>query len=281
MTIYADVFVIVNLYIDFFLLWCVGKFLHLPAKGWRLALGGLTGALCALPALFPLPGWAPLPVGIMGALAAVGAAFCPAPWQRLLAAWLSLWVSSFLLAGFFLFLIHFFAPARVAVLGNALYFDLSLPMLFFFTIGAYGLFWVCGRLFPRDAAGVRLCTLVIEHQGAAVEVTAKADTGNALREPFSGLPVVVCQTKALGAAAPQGGLDFLKGSTPPAEIGTGLRLVPFSSVGGAGVLPAFRPQRVTEKSSGRELACYVALCGQALSAGTFQALFNPDLFPEE
>ena len=28
MTVYADVFVIVNLYIDFFLLWCVRRFLR-------------------------------------------------------------------------------------------------------------------------------------------------------------------------------------------------------------------------------------------------------------
>lgn len=278
MTIYADVFLIVNLYIDFFLLWCVKCSLHLRAKGWRLVAGSLAGALCAFAGLAPLPGWLYPLAGGMGALAAAAGAFSPLPWQQLLRAWLGMWVYSFLLAGFFLFLIRFFAPGNIAVLGSAIYLDLSLPLLFLFTCGAYGAFWLLRRAFPRESAGARLCTLCIEHQGARVEVAAKADTGNALREPFSGLPVVVCEAAALGAAAPAGALGFLAGGGPPAA-GDQLRLVPFESVGGTGVLPAFRPGRVTEKKTGRELPCYVALHKQKLSAGTFAALYNPDQFP--
>ena len=45
MTVYADVLVIVNLYIDFFLLWCVKKALGLSAKRRRLALGALLGGI--------------------------------------------------------------------------------------------------------------------------------------------------------------------------------------------------------------------------------------------
>ena len=73
MTVYADVFVIVNLYIDFFLLWCVRRFLRLQAKGWRLVAGGLCGALCGLVSLFPMAGWASLLAGGAAALAAAPA----------------------------------------------------------------------------------------------------------------------------------------------------------------------------------------------------------------
>ncbi len=278
LTVYADVFVIVNLYIDFFLLWCVRRFLGLRAKSWRLVAGSLLGALCALVSLAPLPAGVLLLAGGAAALAAAAGAFCPLPWQQLLRAWLGLWVFSFLLAGFFLFLIRFFAPGNIAVFGSAVYLDLSLPLLFLFTCGAYGAFWLFQRLFPRDSAGARLCTLCVENRGRRVEVTAKADTGNALREPFSGLPVVVCEADALGGAAPPGAWGFLtEGAAPPAA--GQLRLVPFESLGGGGVLPAFRPDRVTEKKTGRELACYVALYRQKLSAGTFSALYNPDQFP--
>lgn len=275
MVIYADVFVIVNLYIDFFLLWCVRGFLRLEAKGWRLVLGALCGALWGLVSLAPLPAWAVLPAGGAGALAAVWGAFRPLPWRRLLRAWLCMWVSSFLLAGFFLFLIRFFAPGNMAVLGSAVYLDISLPLLFFFTCLAYGLFWAVQRLFPRDASALRLCTLQVCHQGAAVELAAKADTGNALREPFSGLPVIICEEKALGAALPEAVRDFLQNPSPAGDV----RLVPFSSMGGSGLLPAFRPDSVYVKGTGQKLPCYVAVCRHPLSAGQFSALFNPDLFP--
>ena len=47
MTVYADVLVIVNLYVDFFLLWATRRVLQLRAKPWRLAAGALVGGLCA------------------------------------------------------------------------------------------------------------------------------------------------------------------------------------------------------------------------------------------
>lgn len=279
LVVYADVFIIVNLYIDFFLLWCVRAFLHLEAKGGRLVLGGLFGALCGLISLVPLPAWAALPAGGAGALVAVWGAFWPLPWRRLARAWLCMWLCSFLLAGFFLFLIRFLAPRNMAVLGSALYLDISLPLLFFFTCLAYGLFWAIQRLFPRDASALRLCTLQVCHQGAAVELAAKADTGNALREPFSGLPVIICEEKALKAAVPQPVRDFLTSPCPEAAAHH-MRLVPFSSVGGSGLLPAFRPDCVSIKGTGQKLPCYLAVCRSPLSAGQFSALFNPDLFPE-
>lgn len=262
LVVYADVFVIVNLYIDFFLLWCVKRFLHLQARSWRLVAGALMGSLCALAMLLPLPHWAAVLLGGAGALAASAGAFCPMKGQQLLRAWLCLWLFSFLLAGFFLFLLRTFSPGNIAVLGSAVYLDLSLPMLFLFTVLAYGGFWAFQRLFPRDASPLRLCTLRIENGGAVVELTAKADTGNALREPFSGLPVIVCEEKALTPVIPS----------------SGLRVVPFSTLGAEGLLRAFKAEKVALGRDGKPLDCWLALYGRPLSSGQFAALFNPHAF---
>ncbi len=278
--VYADVFVIVNLYIDFFLLWCVRGFLRLRAKGWRLVAGSLCGALCALLSLLPMPGWASLLLGGGVAFVTAAGAFSPVKWQQLLRAWLCLWLFSFLLGGFFLFLIRFFAPKNMAVLGSAVYFDLSLPLLFFFTCLAYGVFWVFGRLFPREASPLRLCPLQVENRGVTVSLTARADTGNDLREPFSGLPVIVCEAQALGKAAPDAALDFLLTGTVPPQPAQKLRLIPFSTLGAEGLLPAFRADKVTLGKEQKPLACYLALCPRPLSSGQFTALFNPHAFEE-
>lgn len=277
MTVYADVFVIVNLYVDFFLLWCVRRFLRLQAKGWRLVAGALLGALCALTALLPVPGWASLLTGGAAAFLTAAGAFWPIRWQQLLRAWLCLWIFSFLLAGVFLFLMRFLAPDNIAVWGNAVYFDLSLPLLFVFTCLAYGVFWAAGRLFPRDASPLRLCTLHIENRGAAVELAARADTGNDLREPFSGLPVIVCEAAALGRAAPDAALEFLCSGTVPPGPSRKLRLIPFSALGASGLLPAFRADLV-RLGDGPPVECYLALYGRPLSSGLFTALFNPHAF---
>ena len=116
--------------------------------------------------------------------------------------------------------------------------------------------------------------LLVEHQGQTAVLSGLLDTGSRLREPFSGLPVIVCQADALGRALPGGLLAALSGAEPP----PGVRLVPFEAVGGQGVLPAFRPERVLAELEGewRPLGgVYLAVTGRAVS-GEYQAIVNPD-----
>lgn len=283
MTVYADILVIVNLYIDFFLLWCVEKILHLRRKGLRLALGALTGAFLALTVLIPrLPGFARLLIGVSTALAVTAAAFAPLRPMEFFRAAACFWGFTLLLCGFFLFLLRFFAPRNVAVLGNVIYFDLSPLLLFAFTVGAYGVFSLGQKLFSGRTAGLRCRWVVVENRGASSRLYLKADTGNALREPFSGLPVVVCNAERLGNTVPEEAAEFAKtGKIGDSRTVQGLRLIPFESVGGAGVLPAFRPERVTVEKTGQSLPCYIALLCRKLPAGEqTDGFFNPDQFPE-
>lgn len=278
LTVYADILVLVNLYIDFFLLWVVKKFLGLRAGKFRLALGALIGGLCSLTALLPsLPSVLSLLIGLCAALLITAAAFFPLSARSLLRAALYFWAFTLLLAGFFLFLLRFLAPGKVAVLGNVVYFDLSPLLLFLFTCGAYLVLELLRRFFPGKNQSLRCCWITLEYGGKSQRIFAKADTGNALREPFSGLPVIVCQAKSLQGCVPPELLEFPEsGKLAHTE---GIRLIPVETVSGTGVLPAFRPERaVTEQ--GQVLECYIALCRQPLSAGQYDALYNPDLFPE-
>lgn len=277
MTVYADVLVIVNLYVDYILLHCVRRFLRLGTSGVRLVLGALAGGFLSLLGLLPWPGWAgPLLAGFCAMLTAL-AAFAPAGKKLLLRCWLCLWGFSFLLAGFLLFVLQFIPPGHMALLGGAVYLDLSLPVLFFSTCIAYAVFWAAGKLLPKSNSAP-LVKLLVTHRGQTRTLYAKADTGCALREPFSGLPVVVCEAKALSGLAPPEAGAMLEGQTPV----PGLRLVPYESLGGKGLLPAFRPDEVTAVSGtgpgGTVLPCYIALTDTPLSSGQFAALYNPDLF---
>lgn len=277
MTVYADILVLTNLYIDFFLLLGVKKFLHLRVRGVRLVLGALLGAFASLTSLLPIGRGMLLFLGVLTAAAVTAAAFAPRPAWMLMKAALAFWALSFGLAGFFLFLITFFAPRNIAVVGSSLYFDLSPLMLFGFTCAAYAVITLFRRFFPRSTPGVRYCRLRVEQDGKTAELFAKADTGNNLREPFSALPVIVAQADALGEAAPQAARDYLETGTAQG----GLRLIPFDAMGGSGLLPAFQPQKITLQPDGVPLDCWVALYKKPLSAGQFNALINPDLFPDD
>ena len=62
--------------------------------------------------------------------------------------------------------------------------------------------------------------------------------------------------------------------------GKEFRLVPFESVGGSGVLPAFRPDQVLRLPEKTPIPCYIALWDHQFPPGGFQALYGPDQFPQ-
>ena len=202
-------------------------------------------------------------------------AFLPLSFRGFLQGALCFWALSLVLAGFLLFLIQLFAPRSLAVVGHAVYFDLSLPLLFLCTAGAYQVFWCFQRLFHREDLVPRLCQVEIRFRDKTAVLWAKADTGCALREPFSGLPVLVCQAAAVRQLLPQ---DFLP--SPEEPLPPGFRLIPFESVGGSGLLPGFQPDSVHRLPKGAAVQCYVALWDRQFPGREFQALYGPDQFPE-
>lgn len=119
----------------------------------------------------------------------------------------------------------------------------------------------------------RLLSVRIDHEGRSVSLTALTDTGNLLRDPVSGEPVLV--------APPQAGLALLglNGSqlSDPAQTLlsgriSGLRLIPYNTVGQqSGLLLARRFSDVTV--DGRQQSRIVAFSPTPIGAGAgFDAL---------
>ena len=91
------------------------------------------------------------------------------------------------------------------------------------------------------------------------------DTGNTLTEPFSNAPVVVVDAACIASIMPK-------------EESGKIRYVPFQAVSGGGLLPAFRPDKLTiftGKNCIEINEVYIAATQSKL--GTFSALLNPDL----
>lgn len=113
------------------------------------------------------------------------------------------------------------------------------------------------------------------------------DSGNSLTEPFSGSPVAVVNRAAIEGILPEEVRAALHPESVPrsgggtaAALRVRLRMVPFRSVGGSGLLPAFQPDRLTVVGAGggsRDVTGgYVAL-GDAIGQGEFDALIGTDM----
>lgn len=265
MTVYADILFIVNLYIDAMLLSAVRRFLRLPLSRLRWLLAAILGGAFGLTALLPqIRGFPLLLLGLLQAFLLVCAAFAPKPWVVLLKASFLLLLFGAALSGL-LGLVQNFLPLNGMVLRNgAVYFDLSPLLLVLLTCAAYGMLYAFDRLFRKREPDILFSTVTLALGGKSVTVPAKVDTGMTLREPFSGLPVILIERDAVQHLLPP---DF---GTPKCALP--LRLIPYASIGGEGVLPAFRPD--TAAAGSKKVSCWAAVTDKPLSAGAYTALIG-------
>ncbi|HEY8417536.1 MAG TPA: sigma-E processing peptidase SpoIIGA [Limnochordales bacterium] len=124
-------------------------------------------------------------------------------------------------------------------------------------------------------------------------IQALVDTGNRLRDPLSGVPVVVVEGDTVRRLLP----DYLQAAVASMETGdlaavsrllaseqwsSRFRVIPFASIGREhGLLVGFRPDEVRVVVDGRPVPvgpCILGLCQGPLDPeGAYQALIHPDL----
>jgi stage II sporulation protein GA (sporulation sigma-E factor processing peptidase) len=248
LTVSIEWFVMQNLSMNALILFMATRLSGLRSGKGRVLLAAALGCGYAVCAYLPwgrfLLGMVPrtLVCAAMTLVLCAGRRF--SHWKRTLRAFAFVWISTLLVGGTGAGLMYMLgaagygplAAAATAVVGGAL-----LALL------------ACQRN-RKAAPGVS--TLTVEMGGRRVSLAAVVDTGNVLVEPVSNLPVIVVERAALRGL----------------EAGRPQRAVPFTSVGGSGVLGAFAPDAV--KVGGREVEAYIAvydgvLCmdGRALIPG--------------
>ena len=122
---------------------------------------------------------------------------------------------------------------------------------------------------------------------------ALVDTGNRLREPLSGMPVVVVEGEALHHILPEhlrpavaametGDLEPVSRLLASERWSSRFRVIPFASIGREhGLLIGFRPDEVRVVVDGRAVPvgpCILGLCrGRLDPEGAYRALIHPEL----
>lgn len=276
--IYADVLVALNWLIDYLLLAAVALVLRIPTRRWRMAVASLLGGVCAcLIFLPPMPTALRLLVDIAAAAGMIGVAFSFGTVGAFLKRTVVLFTVSTLFSGVISALSLFSAGEWFLVNNGRVYAAVSPLSLACFAIVSYGIVrlyeWITRK---RVAAGGDY-RLRIDDGAGVYEGKALHDTGLHLREPFSGAAVIVIERQAIRPFLSPELADALSLRGSPS---TRVRMVPYRSVGGNGLLPAFRPQQVQLCRAGERstdvTGVYVALTDD-LGRGEYEALVGNDL----
>ena len=277
--IYLDVLLALNWLTDFLLLSAVARLRHLPHKRGRLVLGAAVGSLGSLVILLPTLPMIAVALWDLGVAALMIAAAFPFRGKRnYFTSVASLFVLSALFGGISYLLWLFFAPRGFYVLNGAVYYDVSPLTLVAATLVSYAAVTLYDKLTRRTPPPAHTFRVEVRQAGATATLRALHDTGQRLTECFSGSPVLVVRQSAVKPLLPDGFDNWA--SKPNAISGARVRLIPFTSVGGSGLLPAFRPDDVTliDPLGVRQNAAgaYIAVT-KTLGRGDYDALLGDDL----
>ncbi len=270
MTIYLDVLIALNLYINYFLIRSTAVMLHRRLSSKRAVISACAGAVFSLVILMPqLPFILSVLIRMLSGAAVTVTAF---GWRRtvdFIVDILCFMVVSFVYAGLMLALWVFAAPLGMFYRNGMAYFDIPILAVALFTALSYGIMRLVRYLSDRRHIGTELKDVEISLSGITVQLKAMPDTGNSLCDPFSGMPVIICGRNDIGKILPDNIRAYLDGSIDDIDS---LRLIPCITVGGNALIPAFRADSIIIDS--KSVTAMVGVSCHELGA---QCIFNPKL----
>ncbi len=273
LVIYADILVILNLYINYFLVRSAALLLRRDLSSKRCLLAAGIGAVAALSALLPeLPFWA-----VAGIKAAVGCAVVFTAFGRqkkidFVISLLCFLVISFVFAGLMLALWTFFAPFDMVYSNGVAYFNIPIAAIAVFTAAAYGAVKAVRYFSDRRLSCRRICRVKITVTGVTAELKGLADTGNGLCDIFSGKSVIVCRRDSVENIIPEAVRKYLDGKA--ADSTDGIRLLPCRTIAAESLIPVFSAASIT--IDGKTADGFIGVTKNTLGED-IDCVFNPKI----
>lgn len=283
MTVYADVLLVINLFVNYALLLCSSMIMKNSASRARVLLGAAIGAFYGLVIFLPdMPSLAELLLRLAATGLIVFGTFGFKNLRYFLRCFFTFFAVSFAFGGIMLVLWVTVAPVGMVYSNGAVYFDIDLAVLAVSTVVCFAVVSLISHFTARRAPKDSIALVKIVYGGKTVNATALVDTGNSLCEGFSGYPVALGEYSTLEKIIPSAVRDFLDGKelSPSADF----RVVMHKTVSGTGLLPVFKPDYIEIKSASHTVKTdrvYIAVTKNNLAGGEFSVILNPELLNEE
>lgn len=283
-TIYVDILIAVNLFINYILLLLTAKFLSLRWKTLRLIFGEILSGVYSLYILFPEVNlFLSITIKLIMALSIVWFVFGFKSLKSFAKTTLCFYAVNFLFSGIMLGLWLLLRPTSMEMNNGVVYFNISPVVLVISTIISYFVIEIFYRIIGKNNTKNSFYEIKINTEGPPTKLKAKVDTGNILREPFSNLPVIIVRKSLAKKIFPEKLLGLLENycrndtkGLSNHDIKYSIRMIPFKTVAGNGILAAFKPKNIINPE-GISKEAYIAICPDNTLSEEIGALINPDL----
>lgn len=272
MVVYIDILIILNLYINYFLLRSSALFLRREVSRKKLVLAALLGSLGSLIILAPaLPFYITYPYKILLGAAMVLVVYGKQKLKDFLVCELFFLLAGFMFGGILTAIWTFFSPAGMFLNNGVCFFNIPLAALVSFTAGAYLLMKLIKSL--SDKRKRRICNVKITRNNIEISLRGLCDTGCEVRDIFTGKPVIICDFEKAAAVLPDEIIEYLSGQPRNIEK---IRLIPCRTVSSTAVIPVFKAQAVFV--DGKQADALVGVSKEHLGDDV-DCIFNPKIIP--
>lgn len=285
--VYVDILLTVNLFINYFLLLSCAEIMKTDFKRLRILFGAAIGAAASLVIFLPpLSQISELIFKSSLSALIVFTSFGYKSFKRFSKLVFAFFASNMIFAGCMMALWIWLKPKGMVINNDITYFNINIPTLLISCVICYGFVSLISRITVRQNLKKMKYKVSLTFGGNTVNGTGYVDTGNSLKECFSGFPVIVADEKFISALFSPTEKDFLhKGfadTNAPERLKNKVRLIPYGTVGGNGILTAFRPDlaefRDEKGTVFRTNKIYIAVSKEKFKSFDCDVLLSPKIF---
>ena len=294
MTIYIDVVILENLVMNYIILYATGIVTKSKINHIRIIIASLIGAIYAVIEYWSkITIYSNITIKLILSIIIIYVAFNPQNIKKMCKDLLLLYLTTFTFGGAATYLIYVVKPQNVIIKNGTYVGSYILKIVFLggilgsiIIITAFKI--VKNKLSKKDM----YCKIKIELNGKELILNTMIDTGNMLKEPISGLPVVVIEHTKLYNIIPKEilnnietilGGDFDK---IPKHIKeqymSKLKVIPFASLGKQnGMLLGIKTEKIEimEETNKKNREAIIGIYNKSLTKkGEYNALIGIDLY---
>lgn len=274
MVIYADILMLLNFLVDYFIIAATKHILRRKVGSVRTILGAAVGAVGSLYIFLPVSSYIlDFLFKLIICCISVFAVFGFKSLKNFTKAFLVLTSVNCGYAGIMTAFWHIFKPNGMAVINSVVYFNISPLVLISATVIAYLLFTVLNIIFSRASNNSQDCTVTLFADGATTNFNAIVDTGNSISDTFGKSEIIIADRRV--ATALFGNCD----TQSNVKLRPRYRVVPCRTVTGNDLLEGFRCDKAKIKSNGKTITLQkpiLALSKTSIEDG-FEGIVNPDI----
>lgn len=292
MTIYLDIVLIENLCMNYIILFATGFIMKMKLHHIRLGLSGLLGGAYAILAYLQiLPLFSSMGIKFLLSVAMVYIAFIPKNIKVALKQLVVFYLVSFAMGGCAFALLYFIKPEDIFMI-NGVYIG-TYPLKIALLGGIIG-FIVMYTAFKVLKTKMNKKALIYDVEISLEEKTttlkAMLDTGNMLKDPITGIPVIVVEKNSLYEILPDSILDNVEkvmggdwgDNAENMKYRARFRMIPFHSIGKEnGMLLGFKVDEVKIMTDIEEIKHKkIIVCihqTKLTKANTYSALIGLDM----